>query len=445
MRKMHYYPEKKHTARRRKRTALSIVLALSITAAIAAGCGQADTETSSVEESVTQTSNTTTVSTLTTDSTSEDTTSAEESADVSTSEDGTAVASGALAGEVFFSDRDLEQEADLTDAVTYTVSDGEDITITEEGVYVLTGTASEVTVTVEAADDAKVQIVLDGVSITNTDSPAIYVKTADKVFVTTVDGTTNTLSVTGTFTADGDTNTDAVIFSKSDLTLNGTGTLVIDSTQNGITSKDEMTITGGTYEITASKNALEANDSIAICDGTFTLNSGEDAIQCENDEDDTVGLIYISGGSFTIDAGEDGIQSITVLQIDGGTFDITAGEALESTYVQINDGTFDISASDDGINATQKSTAYSVLLEINGGDITIAMGSGDTDGLDSNGDLTITGGTIDITGQSGLDYDGTGTLSGGTVTVNGQQLTELTQSMSGGKGGFGTSQGGRMH
>jgi hypothetical protein len=103
------------------------------------------------------------------------------------------------------------------------------------------------------ADDAKVQLVLDGVSITNTDSPAIYVVSADKCFVTTTDSV-STLTVTGTFAADGDTNIDAVIFSKDDLVLNGTGTLNISSTGNGITSKDDLTVTGGTYSASTAQS-----------------------------------------------------------------------------------------------------------------------------------------------------------------------------------------------
>ena len=112
-----------------------------------------------------------------------------------------------------FTDRDLEQTADLTNAEYYTVSDWNDITITSEWVYVLQWTAKDVTVYVEAWDQDKVQIVLDGVSITNTDSPCIYVKTADKVFVTTTDSE-NTLEVTDEFVDDGETNTNGVIFSK---------------------------------------------------------------------------------------------------------------------------------------------------------------------------------------------------------------------------------------
>jgi len=339
-----------------------------------------------------------------------------------------------------FSERDLEQEADLTDAYYMTLESGENISITQEGVYVISGTATDVTITVEAADTDKVQIVLDGASITNTTSPAIYVKSADKVFVTT-DGT-STLKVTGTFTADGTTNLDAVIYSKSDLVLNGTGTLNIESSANGISAKDDLKVTGGTYNITSTEDAVEANDSIRIYDGTFDITSKKDAFHCENSDDNTLGYVYIHCGTFKINATDDGIQATTVLMIDGGTLDITAAEGLEATYVQINDGTITIEASDDGINATQKSTAYDVVIEVNGGDITVNMGAGDTDGFDANGNIYINGGTISVTGNSAFDWDGEAQLNGGTVTVNGEEITELTNQMMGGMGGFGGGRGG---
>lgn len=354
------------------------------------------------------------------------------------------VASTAVEGNIIdstdlFSNRDLEQTADTTGATTYTVSDNQDITITQAGVYVISGSASNVTITVEAADDAKVQIVLNGVSLTNNDSPAIYVKSADKVFVTTASGTSNTLSVTGTFTADGDTNTDAVIFSKDDLTLNGQGALTINSADNGITCKDDLVITGGTYNVTSTGDSFEANDSISICGGTFAIKSSKDAFHCENDEDDTVGAVYISDGTFTITAADDGIQGTTATEIDGGTFKITSAEGIEGTYVQINGGTIDISASDDGINAAAKSTAYGIVIEINDGDITITMGSGDTDAVDANGSIYVNGGTMNITASSAFDYDVSGQLNGGTVIVNGSQITQMTTQMMGGGG-----MGGRM-
>ncbi len=344
-------------------------------------------------------------------------------------------------GSSLYTDRDMEQEPDLSDAETISVSDGQDVTISTEGIYVIKGTAADATITVDAPDNAKVQLVLCGVSITNEDFPCIYVKECEKCFVTTTDSE-NTLKVTGEFTADGDTNTDAAIFSKSDLVLNGVGTLAVSSTDNGIVSKDGLKVTGGTYVIDCEEDALDAHDYIYICDGTFTIDSGKDGLHSEYDEDNTVGEIEISGGTFDIAAGDDGIQATTTLTINGGTFDISAVEGLEATQVTINGGDVTISASDDGINASQKTTALTdIFIKVNGGTIDVTMGSGDTDGFDSNGSIYIYGGTVSVTGQSTFDYDGEGVIEGGTVYVNGEEYTgsSLPNQMMGGGGQGGPS------
>ena len=329
-----------------------------------------------------------------------------------------------------FTDRDLEETVDTTDATKYTVTSGKDINITKEGVYVISGTATNSTIYVEADDEAKIQIVLDGVNITNTNFPCIYVKSGDKVFITT--SADSSLTVSGTFKADGDTNTDGVIFSKSDITLNGTATLTINSTDNGVVSKDDLKVTGGTYNITATSKGLQANDSIRIADGTLVIKAGTDGLHAEYDEDDSVGYVYISGGNITINAGDDGIHATTIAQFEDGTINITAGEGIEGTYILINNGTINIKATDDGINAANKSSKYSIKVEINGGTITVDMGQGDTDGIDSNGDLLITGGTITINAQSPFDYDGTGSKTGGKIIVNGSETDTLSNQMMGG-------------
>lgn len=338
---------------------------------------------------------------------------------------------GLLDASDFFTERDLTQTADLTGAKYISLSSGQDVNITEEGVYVLSGNVSDVTVRVEADDAAKVQIVLNGVTITNSDSPAIYVVSADKVFVTTTD-TDNTLTVNGTFTADGTTNTDAVIFAKDDLVLNGLGTLTINSSDNGISCKDDMKVTGGTYVIDAEGDGLEANDSIRISGGDITISSGNDAIQAKNDEDQTVGYVYICGGTISIDASDDAIHGELAVQIDGGSVSINAAEGIEGTYVQINGGEIDIKASDDGINAAMKTATYTPTIEITGGNINVTMGQGDTDALDSNGYLYISGGTVNISAQFAFDYDYGAELTGGTVSVNGQQITSISNAMMGG-------------
>ena len=333
------------------------------------------------------------------------------------------------AGDLFTS-RDHEQTADLSGAVSYTVSDGQDIHISAAGVYVLTGSASNVTVYVEAGKDDKVQLVLDGVSVANTNFPVIYVKTADKVFIT-VSGD-SALSVTGSFASDGSTKTDGVIFSKTDLTLNGTASLAVSSTDNGIVCKDDLKITGGTFTVTASTKAVDANDSIRIAGGTLYLTAGTDGLHAENDGDDTKGYVYICGGSLTISAGDDGIHALSVVQIDGGTLSIKAAEGIEGTYIQFNGGTVNIQSTDDGVNAAYKSSAYTPTVEINGGDITVAMGAGDTDGIDSNGNIIMNGGTVTVTGNSTFDYDGTAQYNGGTIIANGQQIAYIPNQMMGG-------------
>lgn len=333
-----------------------------------------------------------------------------------------------------FTDRDMGQTADLTDAVYIELTSGEDVTITEEGVYVLSGSAKNATIIVDADEEAKIQLVLDGVSVENEDAPAIYVKSAEKVFVTTTDSD-NSMKVTGYYAADGDTNLDAVIYSKSDLVLNGIGTLEITSmTGNGVTSKDDLKVTGGTYTITSLLDGLEANDSIRIAGGDITIVTNKDALHSENEEDNSLGYIYILDGTLNITAGDDGIRGTTIVQIDGGVINVnTSTEGIEATYIQINGGNIDVYATDDGINATRKSS-YDVVIEVNGGTINVEVGSGDTDGFDANGSIYINGGTINVTANSAFDADDTAELNGGTVTVNGQVITQITQSQMGGMG-----------
>ncbi len=342
--------------------------------------------------------------------------------------------SGMIDASDMFTDRDLTQTADLSEAEYYTVSDGKDITISEAGVYVLSGSAKDVTVYVEADAEAKVQLVLDGVTITNETQPCIYVKSADKVFVTTTE-TENSLTVEGSFEQDDDTNLDAVIFSKEDLVINGLGTLSITSSDNGISCKDTLKVTGGELNISCSGSALEAHDAIEIADGILTITECNDGLHAKDSDDDSKGYIYICGGTFNINASDDAIHGTTVVQLDGGEFILQGGECIEGTYIQINDGTVSIEASDDGINAAQKSSQYTPTFEMNGGEVTIVMGAGDTDGVDSNGNIYINGGTIDISGQSTFDYDGTAEYNGGSIIENGTETNTITNQFMGGPGG----------
>lgn len=326
-----------------------------------------------------------------------------------------------------FTEKDLEQTVNTSNATNYNVSDNNNITISSAGTYVITGIAKNVTIYVEAAEIDKVQLVLENLSITNETMPCIYVKTADKVFITSNE--TNILKVIGTFTSDETTKLNGVIFSKQDVTLNGTGTLNIESSQNGITGKDDVKITGGTYNITSSAVAIRANDSIRIADGDITINAGTDGLHAENSSDDTKGYVYVGSGKINIKATDDCIHGTSVVQIDDGTIILEGSEGIEGTYNQINGGSLTINATGDGINAGSKSESYKVTIEITGGQITIVMADGDTDGIDSNGDIIVSGGTINVTGNSTFDYDGTATYNGGTIILNGVQVDSIPESI----------------
>ena len=333
-----------------------------------------------------------------------------------------------------FTQTDLTQTVDTTNAKKITLEDGKDVTIDAAGTYVITGSAKNSTVIVNASADAEVHLVFDNVSITNTNKPALYTVNAKNVYVTTTQNSTNNLTVTGEFTEDNGDDIDAVIFAKTNITLNGLGTLNIDSSANGVASNNDLKVTGGTYNVNTTKHGFKALNSIRVADGTFNINAAKDGFHSENEDDLTKGYVYIAGGNFTINSEDDGIQGTSITEIDGGTFAINAVEGIEGTYVQINDGTIKIYATDDGINASEKATNYDVQIEINGGNLDITMAEGDTDALDANGTLTINGGYINITAQFAFDFDLTASLNGGTVIVNGTQVTSITNSMMEGGG-----------
>ena len=332
-----------------------------------------------------------------------------------------------------FTQRDLTNTVDKSQAISLSLKNNEDYLIDKEGIYLLSGDYTNTTIIVEVSDNEKVQLILDGVNITNDNHACIYVENADKLFVTTISN--SSLTVTNMFESSND-KIDAVIYSKDDLTLNGIATLTVNSSETAIKCNDDLTITSAEYIINAQKKGIDANNSIAIANGIFTINAKTDGLHAENNDDDSLGYIYIADGTFNINASDDGIHATSVVQIDSGNFTLQAYEAIESTYIQINGGQFNISAYDDGINAARKSSFYSPVIEINSGTIKIVIANGDHDAIDSNGDLIITGGIIDITSNSAFDYDGKCYYSSGTIVVNGQQVDSITpNNFNGGKGG----------
>lgn len=227
---------------------------------------------------------------------------------------------------------------------------GGDITILADGTYIVTGTLDDGTIFVDAPDTAKIQLVFAGVTIKCSDFAAIFVKEADKVFITLAEGTVNTLTdgVIYTLTEENSVvageqkNVDAVIFSRADLTINGTGTLnVIGNYKHAVVSKDDLVITGGTINVTAPNGGLYGSDSVKIGGGTISVSAGSDGIRADNNTRSDRGFVYIDGGSIVISAGSDGIQAATAIFIEGGTTLLSAQKRpLKCGYVaQINGGT----------------------------------------------------------------------------------------------------------
>ena len=317
-----------------------------------------------------------------------------------------------------FADSDLLQEADLQGAVTLRVSDGAQLTIDSAGVYVLSGTASEACVTVKAGKKDRVQLVLDGVSITNESAPCISVQKADRVFITTTESR-NALEVTGYFTG----SEKAVIYAGKDLTMNGKGSLSIRSSKDAVTVKGDLRITGGSYDITCGDAAFDARDSIRVCGGQITVNACKDGLHAENNKNDTLGCIYIAGGTVSVSCEDDAVHGNAVIQIDGGDITLQGHEGLESTWIRLNGGTVSVTASDDGINAGRKSFAYEPTVEINGGTLSVVTTTAKCDAIDANGDILIRGGVIDITSGRPFDCDGAIEWTDGQIIVNGRGIS----------------------
>lgn len=353
---------------------------------------------------------------------------------------GSATAADVPAEEDLFTDRDyrtdyededpvlitLSGTAAECDSAAVTVSSGM-VTITEEGTYVISGTLSGGTIAVDVEDSEKVWLVFDGVSVTSEDFAAVYVISADKVFLTLADGTENTLTNGGSFTAVDDNDVDAVIFSKDDLTINGSGSLtVVSPAGHGIVCKDDLKITGGTFEITAGDgHALSANDSVRIAAGTFVLTGSKDGIQADNDEDEEEGFVYICGGEFTITADRDGISASAYAAVTDGSITITAGggsaSASDSDFVnsmqqQMQNYPYGSSSQDTAEDSTScKGIKAAGQLTICGG--TLVIDSAD-DGLHSNSDVLICGGTLTIcSGDDGVHADETLTVESGVIDI----------------------------
>ncbi len=377
------------------------------------GCGQE--EDSEAEASTTQTQ------------TQEDSESAQEE-DTSSSSAGTDFTY--LTAE--YKSKDTDATYDISSACVITLdgdsaeisgngaaADGSIITITENGTYVISGTLTDGQIIVDAGDEDDVRLVLNGVSITSSDSAPIYVENADKTVLILADGSENYISDASKYidSNESEDEPNAAIFSKDDLSITGSGSLAVEGNyKDGIASKNDLKITGGTITVTAVEDGIRGRDSVSINGGSFDITAGLDGLKSNNDSESDQGYIILDGGSFRIVSGNDGIQAETALQINGGSFDLVCGsgsdasaDASESqkglkagSSLIVTGGTFVLDCADDAVH-----TSGSILID--GGSFTIDTGD---DAFHADSDLTIEDGEILIASS----FEG---LEGAAVTVNG--------------------------
>lgn len=310
--------------------------------------------------------------------------------------------------------------------------DGSTVVIERAGTYVVSGKLTDGQIRIEAEENAVVRLVLNGAELASSTTSPIYGAEKCKVILTLEAGTENLISDGTEYQyAEGEDEPDAPIFTKGDLTINGSGSLkVYGNYQSGIRSKDNLMVVSGVISIEAQDDGLKGRDSVIIRDGVLDIKSVKDGIKSNNDTDEEKGFIWIDGGQITIAAQDDGIQAETALIINGGEITITESqEALAGKTVDILGGLIKASASDDGINsAASVETEQEKMQNQNGVYTRIAGGeiwlNARADGIDSNGDLYIEGGTLYLSGPTSggdgiLDYNGDAVLTGGTVFAAG--------------------------
>ena len=338
--------------------------------------------------------------------------------------------------EKMFTDRDQTEQYTQAESVrvelngsTATASsnsvhiDGSTVTVTGEETYIFTGSL-EGSIIVDAGEKAKPQLVLSGVKVSS-DTAALEIRQADKVFVTLAEGSENVLSANCTGDA-----VDGAVFSKQDLTLNGTGSLTVTSPNgHGIVCKDDLVFTGGSYQIQSASHGLDVNDSIRITgDTTFTLDAGKDGLHCENSENTALGFVYIEKGNLKITAQGDGISAGSYAHILGGSFELLAGGGSVNGTKEHSDffggfmggGRNPRPRAETQASTTEDSTSMKGLkaagsITIDGGDFILDTAD---DGIHSNVAITVAGGSFRIkTGDDAFHADETLDVIAGEVNV----------------------------
>ena len=363
-----------------------------------------------------------------------------------------------------YSEQDLSWDASSETAIDLsnpTATDGvtvedDTLTITKAGTYKLSG-EYQGQIKVETADSDAVRLVLDNANITNSSGAALNVVNADEVILYSASGTTNTISDGADYTATGENDPDAVVYSKADLTIAGEGTLKVNGNhEDGIHTSDGLVIASGTLEVNAANTGIKGKDYVDILGGTINVTAQQDGIKSTNDTDEGKGWTRLSNGTVTVNAGDDGFKASRVVEISGGSLTVEqSDEGIEAQYINISGGDVNVTSADDGMNASLKtSDSESTDSSANTSDTANqqqnnqqqgslpggqqngtsnqqqqGMGQPPQGGMPGGGGgtfevidaaINVSGGHVTVNAEGdGIDSNGVTTLSGGTLIVNG--------------------------
>lgn len=306
------------------------------------------------------------------------------------------------------------------------VVEGNKVIINSAGTYSVSGTISDGQIVVNAGDEDNVELILNGANISCSNSSGIYVKNSKNTYIVLAEGTENQVTDGESYVFEDEATDEpnAAIFSKSDLFINGTGSLVVNANyNNGITSKDDLEIGDANISVTSVHDGIRGKDSITIASGNITINSQGDGMKSNNSEDAERGYVLIQGGTINITSGEDGIQAETNATITGGDITIKSGGGSEnSSKTSSSWGTWGSSKGfgaqttvEETDTASAKAIKAVVGIKIDSGNINIDSSD---DSIHSNGNLEINGGSINASsGDDGIHADSLIDINGGDINI----------------------------
>ncbi|WP_164205029.1 carbohydrate-binding domain-containing protein [[Micrococcus luteus] ATCC 49442] len=317
--------------------------------------------------------------------------------------------------------------------------DGDTVTISAAGTYRLSGSLSDGQVVVAAGEEDVVRVILDGAEISSSTGSPFVVQSANEAIVYLEDGSSNSLSDATTYADTAEDAPNAALYSQADLILAGSGSLSVEGNFNdGISSKDGLVLAAGNVIVDSTDDGIVGKDYAVLLDGAYQVTAGDDGFKSDNEEDEGRGWVLINGGTLNVSAVDDGIKAFNTLTIAAGVTTVEESEeGLEARHIVMSGGTANVTANDDGVNASGGSATSTsgaaggmgggemavgdYTVEVTGGSLTInAQG----DGLDSNGNASISGGTVVVngptnSGNGALDVNGDLTVTGGTVAAAG--------------------------